>query len=219
MDGSVKSTTTGLIRHPPCPQPRRVETDPLIAAALDGLRAAGWRVEMEPAEARALPPAIIGRYPGLPPLFVLFAGAVHSCARGDEGAWLLTAADFAAPPSPDTRDWDDFETMMLEPGAGWGPEEIAATRAFWDRHLTIAQGVAGDLEYLAIEIATGAVVEGMVNDFDSPLPVADDFADFLRQLARVGAAQPTRCLVYAEDLALLIHPHIIEDGARPPGLR
>jgi hypothetical protein len=192
-----------------------METDPLIAAALDGLRAAGWRVEMEPGP-RALPPSIASRYPRLPPLFVEFAGTVRRCTRGDEGAWLLTAGDYAAPPSPDRRDWDDFETMMLEPGPAWGAKEIADTRAFWDRHLVVAQGVAGDLEYLAIEIATGGVVEGMLIDFESPLPAAPDFADFLSQLARVGAAEPTRSLVYAESLALLIHPHIIEDGARPP---
>lgn len=188
-----------------------MDTDPLIAAALDGLRAAGWRVEMEP-EPRSLPPSIQSRYPDLPPLFVEFAGAVRRCTRGDEGAWLLTAGDYVTPPSPDRREWDEFETMMLEPGTGLGAEEINDTKAFWDRHLVIAQGVAGDLEYLAIEVATGGVVEGMMIDFESPLPVAPDFADFLSQLARVGAAAPTRSLVHAENLALLIHPHIVEDG-------
>ena len=190
---------------------------PLTAEALDGLRAAGWKVELEP-EPHPLPRLITDRYAGLPPLFVEFATCVRSCTRGDEGLWLLTAADYAAPPDPDRYGWDAFETMFLDVQAGWGPADVMKTRAFWRRHLPIAIGVSGDLEYLALETATGHIVHGMVVDFDSPTLIAPDFADFLQQIARVGSASPTRSLIYAEELAFHIHPteNIIEDGARPP---
>lgn len=190
--------------------------DPLITAALDGLRAAGWTIELEP-EPRPSPPAISTRYPSIPPLFAEFASHVRRCERGDESVWLLTAKDYSEPPAEDALAWDTFETMMLDPGPGNGLADRFRTRAFWQRHLPILQSVHSDYEYLAIDTASGAVVWGDVVDFDNPLELARDAADFFRQLAEVGTARPTRSLIYRNSLARVVHADIIEDGSTPRG--
>ena len=189
--------------------------DPLITAALDGLRAAGWTVELEP-DARPLPPALTQRYEAIPPLFAEFATRVGKCERGDETVWILTAGDYSEPPSVDGFAWDTFETMMIEPGVQNAARRVSI-RSFWDRHLPILQSVDGDYEYLAIDTKSGAVMWADVVDFDNPLQFARDVADFFRQLAAVGAAEPTRSLVYRNSLGRFIHPEIVEDRAM--GLR
>lgn len=186
--------------------------DPLITAALDGLRTAGWTIELEP-EPRPLPPAITDRYPTVPPLFAEFASRVRRCERGDETVWLLTAKDYSEPPAADGIAWDTFETMMLEPGPHNELVDRFRTRSFWQRHLPILQSLFSDYEYLAIDTTTGAVVWADVVAFDETLQIARDAADFFRQLAEVGAAEPTRSLVYRNDLARFIHADIIEDGS------
>lgn len=183
----------------------------LIAAALDGLRAAGWTIELEP-EPRPLPPAITDRYPSIPPLFAEFASHVRRCERGDETVWLLTAKDYSEPAAADGIAWDMFETMMLEPGPGNGLVDRFRTRSFWQRHLPILQSVFSDYEYLAIDTTTGAVVWADVVAFDETLICARDTADFFRQIAEVGAAEPTRSLVTRNDLTRFIHAEIVEDG-------
>lgn len=190
--------------------------DPLITAALNGLRAAGWTIELE-AVPRPLPPAVVDRYPSIPPLFAEFAGAIRRCERGDERVWLQTAADYAGPPPADGFAWDTFETMMLDPAPGNDLRDRFATRSFWQRHLPILQSVHSDYEYLAIDTHGGAVVWGDVVDFDNPLQVAPDVADFLRQLAEVGTAEPTERLFHRNDLARLVHAETIDDDTAPTG--
>ena len=192
------------------------QMNPLITSALDALRSAGWTVELEP-EPRPLPPAITERYGAIPPLFAEFATHVRRCERGDETVWILTANDYSEPPNSDGFAWDSFETMMLEPGPGNGVADRFRTRSFWHRHLPILQSVFSDYEYLAIDTGSGAVVWADVVDFDNPLQIARDAADFFRQLAEVGAAEPTRSLVHRNSLARFIHPEIVEDDATLSG--
>jgi hypothetical protein len=179
------------------------EMNPLISSALDGLRAAGWTVELQPNPHR-LPPVITERYAALPPLFVELATRVRACERGDETVWILTASDYAEGGSSDGFGWNTFETMMLD-----DPH----CASFWTRHLPILQAVYGDYEYLAIDTHSGHVVWAYVNSFDDTLTIAPDFADFLRQVAEVGAAKPTAGLVAQNSLALLIHEEITDDGS------
>ena len=54
---------------------------------------------------------------------------------------------------------------------------------------------------------------GDVVAFDDTLQIARDAADFFGQLAEVGAAEPTRSMVYRHDLARFIHADITEDGS------
>lgn len=191
--------------------------DPLITAALDGLRAAGWTVELEP-EARPLPPAITERYAAIPPLFAQFATHVRRCERDDETVWLLTAKDYSEPPGSDGFAWDTFETMMLRPGVQNAADRVSI-RSFWDWHLPILQAVEGDYEYFAIDTKSGAVVWADVVDFENPLQEARDAADFFRQLAEVGAAEPTQRLVNRNGLARFIHAEIADGGGFGSSLR
>lgn len=185
--------------------------DPLITSALDGLRAAGWTVELE-AEPRPLPTAITERCTVIPLLFAEFATKVRRCERGDETVWLLTAHDYSQSPAAEGFAWDTFETMMLEPGRHNGLVDRFRTRSFWQRHLPILQSVGGDYEYLAIDTKDAAVVWADVVDFDNTLQVAPDIADFFRQLAEIGAARPTQGLFNRNSLARHVHPEIVEDG-------
>jgi hypothetical protein len=180
--------------------------DLLITRALDGLREAGWTIELE-SKPRSLPAVITNRYTTIPPLFVEFATLVRTCERSDEAVWLLTAKDYSEPNGSEGFAWDSFETMITEPEPGHA--------SFWDRHLPILQAVDADYEYLAIDTHHGTVVWAYVNAYDDTLPIAPDYGEFLRQLAEVGAAEPTGALVSRNRLALLVHPEIIDDGSGP----
>jgi hypothetical protein len=190
--------------------------DPIVSDALEGLRAAGWTVELEP-EPRPLPAALAERYPSIPPLFEQFATHVRRCERGDETVWILTASDYSEPPAADGFGWDAFETMMLDPGPHNDVVDRFRTSSFWHWHLPILQAVEGDYEYLAIDTRSGAVVWGVVVDFDNPLQIAPDVAGFFRQLAEVGAAEPRKALAGRNDLARFIHVAIADEGPQPPG--
>ena len=184
--------------------------NPLITAALDGLRAAGWTIELEP-EPRPLPSVITERYAPIPPLFAEFATHVRRCERDDETVWLLTAKDYSEPPPADGLAWNTFETMMLRPGVQNAADRVSI-RSFWDWHLPILQSVFSDYEYFAIYTKSGAIVWADVVDFKGTLQEARDAADFFRQLAEVGAAEPTQRLVNRNSLARFIHADIVDDA-------
>lgn len=200
---------------------------PLIAETLEALRGAGWRVDPAP-EPRPLAGHIVQRYPHIPALAVEFITSVDRCERGDQGCWLFTTSDYEGR-GPDGFGWDEFERIFTEPGpppegvraSPPDPEAVAEARRFWDRYFPILPFVAGDYEYLAIGADPasddfGKVVHGTVIDFDRPTVEADSYADFLAKLRDVAGREPTRSAVYDEYLTLFVHPHIIEDGSRPP---
>lgn len=201
--------------------------DRLIEEALEALEGAGWTVERAPAP-RPLPAPIARRYPHIPPLAAEFITRVERCERGDGGCWLLTAADYDRREG-DEFGWDFFERMFTQAGPPiegvrtppLDPDDVAATRRFWDSHLPILPYVWGDYEYLAIGTDPaaadfGKVVHGYVIDFDSPGVEADSYPEFLARLSDVARREPTRSAAYDDYLTLFVHSRIIEDGTRPP---
>jgi hypothetical protein len=186
---------------------------PLIEQTVEALRSAGWQVEAAPAKL-PMPPHIIDRYPGLPPLAVEFFTSLSRCESAGGGSWLLTAADYAAPAHPDGHAWDSFEDLS---NAG----SDAAARAFWDRHLILFQLVSGDYEFLALCLDRsspnfGKVVGTDLLAFEEAEPLAESYEDFLIQLREIARRPPTRSAVYDNYLTLFVHEQIIEDGSTPP---
>ncbi|HWT13226.1 MAG TPA: hypothetical protein VN231_10775 [Allosphingosinicella sp.] len=187
--------------------------NPLVAETVEALRGAGWRIETA-SPPLPMPPHIAERFPDVPPLAVDFFTSLRKCVAPSEGWWLLTAADYSAPPDPDGYAWDSFAEIV-------NSDTDAAARAWWDRHLILFQLVNGDFEFLALCLDRdspdfGKVVGTDLLDFDSAAPLASSYEDFLVQLRDVARRPPTRSAVYDNYLTLFVHEEIIEDGSIPP---
>ena len=195
--------------------------DRRIVATIEALRGAGWTVETADAPI-PLPAAIAQRYPDLPPLAREWATRVKSCASADEGCWVPGAEDYGGDPDDDQSfRWDEFERMMTEPdGADYG--DAAAVTAFWDRHFPILLYVAGDYEYVALDMDPaspdfGRAMHGYLVDYDAPFAIAEDFAGFLDKLRDAAASPATGSAAEHNYLVLLVHPEIEEDRPQPEG--
>jgi hypothetical protein len=202
--------------------------EPLVVDTIEALRGAGWDAELAKTP-QPLPPHILERHRNIPPLAAKFFTNVERCVRGDEGCWLLTAADYAGPPPPDGFGWDAFERILTDPGlppegvrqAPPDPKAFLSARRFWGAHLPIFQFVAGDYEYMALVTDPaaphfGKIVHGDLVDFDSATPMADSFKELLTRLLDIARRPPTRSLVYDDYLTMFVHADIVEDGSVRP---
>ena len=149
----------------------------LIAAA-----AAGWRVDRrDEAEPLELPADVSQRYGALPAGYRAFLGKVACAASADEGVWFLCDREFHRCDSGGFA-WNEIERMALESASD--ERDRQRIRSFWDDHLPIMMAPDGDYDYLAIELAEGAVVHGSAPEWEDVSRVADSFAGWLSLLAQ-----------------------------------
>jgi hypothetical protein len=168
-------------------------------AAFAALKRLGWQVRLSK-ERRPLPEPIVRRYPTIPAEVASFLERLEVCASGDETSWFLTADDYARG-SSEGFGWDELERMEIE---GAPPEEIAASKAFWDAHLPILLAVRGEYAYLAVVVDSasesyGSVVRGEEIEFRYTTTISQSFEAFL---AKVASSRPGSAPADLDDLLL-----------------
>ena len=168
--------------------------DVVVTEMLDALGACGWTIEREPTR-RPMPAELLARYGAIPDVLRTFTETVRTCVRGDdEGAWLLTAHDYAAERGHSFH-WDEWERMGME--ASTTADLRREVRKFWSVHLPILQSVSGDYAYLALCLdkgsdSFGAIVRGDALDFEGTLRVAPSVHAFFELVTAVAKGDAER---------------------------
>ena len=151
-----------------------------VAAYLDVLRAAGWKVELTSGGGTTLNESFTLRHPQVPDGYREFLDRVKSCANADESVWFLCSDDYNGT-SEFAWTWNEMEKISLE-GAEGNPEKAAKVIEFWNRHLPFMYSVGGDYAYLAFRTtgeASGSVVDGYDIELAEVTDVARSFEEFM----------------------------------------
>jgi hypothetical protein len=135
-----------------------------------------WQIEFSPSP-QQFPDEIIQRYPNIPAEYRLFYEKINLCANESDTTWFLSKNDFLET-NEDSFVWNTFEKISLD-AADNDEELMAQIKEYWDCHLPIVLSVGGEYEYYAINVNTGAVVQGYEPEFEESSKVADSFLEFL----------------------------------------
>ena len=155
--------------------------DERLSAAISGLMALGWRIDVQERPDWSLPEAITQRYGRVPAQLEEFLTFVQRCVSSSDTAWLLCLGNYAGT-SGCAFAWNAFETMGLEDSVD-GLELLAENEPYWSAHLTVGQAVGSHYTYLALRLNDGAVVFGEEPEFEQSTVVAGSFYELLEMLS------------------------------------
>lgn len=139
----------------------------------------GWQVEFADSE-KQLPDEVQKRYANVPGEYLSFYEQIGLCSNAADTSWFLTEKDFLET-DENTFAWNTFEKMSME-AAMDDAELIGQIEEYWHNHLPVMLCVGGDYEYYALDVVSGAVVNGYEPEFEECSKVADSFSDFLSKI-------------------------------------
>jgi len=144
----------------------------------DGLKQAGWSVEMRRERAKR-PQIFEERFSWLPDVIVDFACSFDRVIAPKEQAWLITWPQLSGE-SDSSFAWNQWELDSLS--AAEGDEEWKAEiRGFWDDHLPLLLSVKSGYAFVAIR-KDFAIVVGEEPEFEETVELAGGLLDFLQML-------------------------------------
>jgi hypothetical protein len=128
-----------------------------------------------------LPRDIASRYPTLPSVVSEFIVHTSDAVSPTQKTWLLCLPDFRGRTGAAFA-WDEFEQQSLKEAHG-DDHWTRKIRAHWDRFFPIMLSVKNCYAYFAVDLQSGAVVQGEEPEYEEVTSVADSFESFLEQLA------------------------------------
>ena len=140
----------------------------------------GWTIIENKQGVLHLNEGILARYKDIPTSYLEFLRTITQCVAPDELTWFLCEDDYNGR-SDSEFTWDEFERLSLE--AAMEDETWRADiTTWWDQHLPIMMSVDGGYSFYAIELATGAIVQGSEPEFEEVDVVAHSLEDFYTYL-------------------------------------
>ncbi len=159
-----------------------------VRTLLLNLREVGWAVcEADKDGVPPMPYEIRCRYPACPHTLLDLATSFRTVVSPDEKAWFLCSSDYAGL-SESAYSWNEWELLSLEQAKD--DEEWRKTiKGFWDAHIPILLSVKRGYAFYALQIESGAIVEGEEPDFEEVSEVSGSLTEFLGTLSFSGAEQ------------------------------
>ena len=141
-----------------------------------------WQLELS-TDKKQFPSEILQRYINIPNEYKIFYAQIDLCANQSNTTWFFSENDFLEANGENAFAWNSFEKMSLEALAD---DDVALQEIteFWNLHLPVMYCVGGDYEHYAINITTGAIVNGYQPEFEDVTEVATSFCDFLDKIIK-----------------------------------